>query len=117
MLLLTASQLHGSAHMCGGNLVTWCSKKQQVVAQSSVKAEFQSLAHGIWLKCLLIELKVKIVGIIELMCDNQSVIAIEKNLIFHDPMKHVEIDCHFISDKIDNNTINLRYVPSQQQLN
>ena len=38
----------------GGNLVTWKSKKQTVVAKSNVEAEFRVVAHGIckllWLK-------------------------------------------------------------------
>lgn len=57
-----------------GNLVTWCSKKQQVVACSRAEAEFQSLAHEIceeiWLKRLLTKLKVEIEGTIEVLCDN-----------------------------------------------
>jgi len=41
----------------GGNLVTWRSKKQNVVARSSVEAEFRAMAQGIcevlWVKSLL----------------------------------------------------------------
>ena len=45
-----------------GNLVTWRSKKQQAVTQSSTKVEFRAMAIGIcelmWLKGLLGELQV-----------------------------------------------------------
>ena len=44
-----------------GNLVTWQSKKQTVIARSSVEVEFRALANGIcedmWIKRLLEELK------------------------------------------------------------
>lgn len=43
----------------------------------------------------------KIGGPIEMMCDSQSTIAIAKNLVHHDKTKHVEIDRHFISEKIE----------------
>ena len=46
----------------GGNLVTWRSKKQNVVARSNAEAEFRAVAQGIcevlWIKRLLEELKV-----------------------------------------------------------
>ena len=41
----------------GGNLVTWRSKKQNIVSRSSAEAEFRSMAHGVcevlWLRKLL----------------------------------------------------------------
>lgn len=49
----------------GGNLVTWRSKKQSVVARSNAEAEFQFMAHSIyeslWLKMLLAEVSFPIV--------------------------------------------------------
>ena len=45
----------------GGNLVTWRSKKQSVVARSNAEAEYRAIALGLcellWLKRLLGELK------------------------------------------------------------
>ena len=47
----------------GGNLVTWRSKKQQVVSRSSPEAEYRGMALGIcellWLRNLLNDLGVK----------------------------------------------------------
>lgn len=51
----------GYCSFVGGNLVTWRSKKQNVVARSSAEAEFRAVAHGIceimWIRRLLEELK------------------------------------------------------------
>lgn len=102
-----------------GNLVTWRSKKQQVVARSSAEAELRALAQGvcegIWLRRLMRELRVKYSGSINMMCDSQSAIAIAKNPVHHDRTKHIEIDKHFINEKIEDKTITLSYVPSRFQ--
>ncbi|KAL6329493.1 hypothetical protein AAG906_021501 [Vitis piasezkii] len=73
-----------------GNLVTWRSKKQSVVARSSVKAEFKALT--------------------------QATISIAKNLAHHDRTKHVEIDHHFIKEKIEEGILNLIHTPTSLQV-
>ncbi|KAK3012421.1 hypothetical protein RJ639_010652 [Escallonia herrerae] len=102
-----------------GNLVTWRSKKQSVVSRSSAEAEFRAIAlsicEGMWLKRLLEELKITCEGSIKVFCDNQASINIAKNPVHHDRTKHVEIDRHFIREKIEGGIIQMVYIPSSHQ--
>ena len=101
-------------------MVTWKSKKQDVVARSSAEAEFWDMAQGIcellWLKIILEDLKIKWEGHMKLYCDNKSAISIAHNPIEHDRTKHIEVDRHFIKEKLDSCLICTPYVPSQGQL-
>lgn len=102
-----------------GNLVTWRSKKQGVVARSSAEAEFRAMAQGIcellWIQKLLEELKLKIDLPLKLFCDSKAAISIAHNPVQHDRTKHIEIDRHFIKEKIVSGTICLPYVTSNEQ--
>ncbi|KAI9162582.1 hypothetical protein LWI28_028704 [Acer negundo] len=102
-----------------GNLVTWRSKKQSVVSRSSAEAEFRAMAHGIcegiWLRRLLTELKVPMEGAMRMFCDNQAAISIAKNPVHHDRTKHVEIDRHFIKEKLEEGSVKLIYTPTALQ--
>ena len=104
----------------GGNLVTWRSKKQHVVARSSAEAEFRGMAHGVqellWLKILLRELGFNSTKPSNLYCDNKAAISIAHNPVQHDRTKHVEVDRHFIKERLVDGTINLPYVKSDDQL-
>lgn len=86
----------------GGNLVTWRSKKQNVVARSSAEAEFRVMAQGVcellWMKFILDDLKIKYEAPMP-VCDNKSAISIAHNPIQYDRTKHIEIDRHFIKEK------------------
>lgn len=95
----------GYCMFLGGNLVTWRSKKQNVVVRSSAEAEFRVMAQGVcellWMKIILDDLKIKYEAPMRLFCDNKSAISIAHNPVQHDRTKHIEIDRHFIKEKLD----------------
>ncbi|BBH04450.1 BURP domain-containing protein [Prunus dulcis] len=93
----------GYCTFVGGNLVTWQSKKQNLVSRSSAEAEYRGMTHGVckllWIRRLLTELGFKPGKPMELHCDNKSAIDIAHNPVQHDQTKHVEVDRHFIKEK------------------
>ena len=100
----------------GGNLATWRNKKQNVIARSSAEAKFQAMAQGmcelLWLRSILNDLKMACEEPIILYCDNKSAINIVHNPIQHDRTKHIEIDQHFIKEKLESDLITTSYIPS-----
>lgn len=68
---------------------------------------------------LLADIGVELTGPISLYCDNQSVIQIASNPVFHERTKHIEIYCHFTlldKDLLVAKTISLTHVSSAEQL-
>ncbi|GKE49503.1 retrovirus-related pol polyprotein from transposon TNT 1-94 [Tanacetum coccineum] len=100
----TIRSVSGYAIFLGHSLISWQSKKQIVVSRSSTEAEYRALADSTceisWLKCLLQDLNVIVPTPSLVICDNASIIALAKNPIHHARAKHIEIDCHFVKDKI-----------------
>ena len=46
-------------------------------------------------------------------CDNQGVISLAMNLVYHAKTKHIELDILFIREKVQANQIKINYVPSE----
>ena len=103
-----------------GNLVTWKSKKQKVVARSSVEAEFRGMAHGVcellWIRNILRDLGIEYATPMNLYCDNKAAIQIAQNPVQHDCTKHVEVDRHFIKENLDEKIIQFPFIQSESQL-
>ncbi|KAL8151306.1 hypothetical protein V2J09_021114 [Rumex salicifolius] len=110
----------GYCVLIGGNLVSWRSKKQNVVARSSAEFEFRALAQGmcelLWVQMILKDLRIVWEGPMVIRCNNKSAISIAQNPIQHDRTKHVEVDRHFIKEKLDSGVMSLSYVPTEDQL-
>ncbi|KAH9783645.1 hypothetical protein KPL71_009401 [Citrus sinensis] len=104
----------------GGNLVTWRSKKQHVVARSSAEAEYRGMAlgicEGLWISFILNDLGYPSQQPIQLYCDNKAARDIAHNPVQHDQTKHVEVDRFFIKEKLDEKILELPKIRSEDQL-
>jgi len=49
-------------------------------------------------------------------CDNQAAIFIAKNLVFYERTKHIELDCHFVREKLMTGLISLHHISTKRQL-
>lgn len=101
-------------------MISWRSKKQNIVARSSAEAEYRAMAAAAceltWLRQLLQQLKLGDIQDTKLICDNQAALHIASNPVFHERTKHIEIDCHFVREKVLSGEITTEFVSSSDQL-
>jgi len=116
----TRRSVSGYVVFLGDSLISWKSKKQGTVSLSSAEAEYRSLRRVVaelaWLSRLLNELTITSVCPIPVKCDNQAAIYIAKNPVFHERTKHIELDCHFVREKLMAGLISLHHVSTTHQL-
>lgn len=88
--------------------------------RSSEEVEFRAIALDIcelwWLKIILKDLKIGQHGSMKLYCEKKSTINIAYNPVQHDWTKHVEMDRHFIKEKLESGLICTTYVSTNNQL-
>lgn len=103
----------------GDNLVSWCSKRQVTVSRSSAEAEYRSVAHAVaeavWLRQLLVELHQPIERATIVYCDNISAVYMASNPVQHRRTKHIEIDIHFVREKVALGEVRVLHVPTTAQ--
>jgi len=120
-----ASQPHrhsisGHAFRVGIGVVTWSSKKQDLVALSSTEAEYIAAALAAreicWLRTFGHELGILHGSPTTLHIDNQSTIALTKDNKFHARTKHIDVRYHFIREAVNAGHISVRYIPTEDNL-
>ena len=117
---LTRRSTSGVCVFLGSNLIAWGSRKQSIVAWSVGEAEYRAMAQVVteilWLKSLFSKLGYSLSHTPILWCDNLAAKSIAENPVFHSRTKYIEIDVHFVREKVENGDIEIRYVPTLHQV-
>ncbi|XP_019228021.1 PREDICTED: uncharacterized protein LOC109209247 [Nicotiana attenuata] len=110
----------GFAVFLGSNLIFWRAKKQPTVSKSSTEAEYRAIAYTVaktcWIRHILCELGIFLHEPIRVLCDNISSTYMTRNPAFHDRSKHIDVDFHFVHDKVAQGDLIVQYVPTHLQL-
>jgi hypothetical protein len=103
----------------GDALISSSCKRQPTVSRSSAEAEYRAVANVVaeccWLRQLLGELHVAISKATVVYCDNISSVYMAANPIHHRRTKHIEIDLHFVREKVALGQLRVLHVPTTQQ--
>ena len=107
----------GYAVFLGDNLISWSSKRQNTVSRSSAEAEYRAVANGVaeatWLRQLLLELHAPLRRATLVYCDNISAVYMTSNP--HQCTKHIEIDLHFVRERVAIGDLRVLHVPTSSQ--
>jgi histone deacetylase 1/2 len=110
----------GFAVFLGPNLISWSARKQPTVSRSSTEAEYKALANAtaelMWIQQLLSELRIPHQSVGRLWCDNIGARYLSANPVFHARTKHIEIDFHFVRERVAQKLLDIRYIHTDDQL-
>ena len=112
--------LHQDIVYLGNNLISWSAKQQSNLYRSSVEVEYRSVANVVaessWVQNLLSELQCLIIKVTLVYCDNVSIVYMLSNPIQHKRTKHIEMDIHFVREKVAKGQIRVLHVSSRYQI-
>jgi len=102
-----------------GDPISWSSKKQSIVAQSTCEAELYAEAAAInevlWLRGMLEELGLLLKARSIIYGDNTSTQTISREGVKRERTKHIDVKYHFITECIENGVVQLKWVATDQQ--
>ena len=110
----------GFAVFLGSNLISWSARKQATVSRSSIEAEYKAVANAtaevMWIQTLLYELGIQAPKTAKLWCDNIGAKYLSANPVFHARTKHIEVDYHFVRERVARKLLVIDYISTKDQV-
>jgi hypothetical protein len=104
----------------GSKLIYWSARKQSTISRSSTEVEHKAIADVtteiMWLQMLLKELNIFSPKAARLWCDNLGAKCLSANPVFHDRTKQIEVDYHFIRERVFHKLLIIDFVSSRDQV-
>lgn len=104
----------------GNTLISWSARKQKTVSQSSTEAAYHGLAIAtaeiMWIQSLLTELNAAPSTPPTLWCDNLGATYLTVNPVFHARTKRIEIDYHFVRERVSRYALVVRLLSTKDQI-
>ena len=106
----------GTCQFLGSSLVSWASRRQTSVAQSTIEAEYVAAASCcsqlLWMTYTLRDLGLRFSGV-PLFYDSTSAISVSKTPMLHSKTKHLDVRYHFLRDHQEKGDVELYHVATQ----
>jgi hypothetical protein len=103
----------------GDSLISWSYKRQPMVSCSSAEVEYKAVANTaaecIWIRRLLGELHCDISKDTVIFCDNVSAVYMSMNPVYYKHTKHIELDIHFVRERVQLGALRVLHVPTREQ--
>lgn len=119
----TRRSTSGYVSSIGTGPISWSPKCQSTVSLSTCEAEYigqtQATKETVWLRNLLAELAdmdEREIPTTVIYGDNQGAIALAKNPKFHGRSKHIDIQHHYVREKVNDGTVGLEYIETSKQI-
>jgi hypothetical protein len=111
----------GYVFVMAGGAISWSSRLQATVAASTTEAEYMAASaavkEALWLRKIITEIwDVKEMKATQMFGDNQSALAIMRNPRSHQRAKHIDVQHHFIRDRVERGEVVVQHVPSKNNL-
>ncbi|KAH9299741.1 hypothetical protein KI387_031423, partial [Taxus chinensis] len=108
----------GFIFFMGPGPISWGSKKQNFVSRSSTEAEYRAVGEvvceAIWLRRILEGISLPQQKSTPVYVDNEGVMKLVRNPVFHERTKHIEVQLHFIREHVLKHNIQLQFCPTAE---